>query len=350
MTMRMSNALLYNDIETLGIANPGLATEGGLRGNGISNLIDSGPLGIGAHIPQLDGFTPLVFNPTYIVVTHTPRIWDHPKYVYNKAIFKALMERCAKSVSGIDVSYTLNTGEAPASLDGQQLPVPLNTVRNQITPNFTWTEVAGNLIWNFFRRWIFDIQHPDTHASLISSVLSEGGKLADIPDWVVSAYSASFVAIQFDPTMMYDKIIDCVFYTSVFPTETGELGLERQIGSAKLMDRSIPFRCMWQHNDNTKALGMVIAKALQMHKPNYNKSTTASGISLDLREYGVHGEIMDTVKEFLDQTKGDFSENPAFKMNTGEYTSGSSSDAAGYGKTSIAGLQADKQKSSGTLS
>jgi hypothetical protein len=295
MSIRMTNALIA-DAKGIGAA----------PNQKVANIIDGAQLGLGAHIPYLDGSTPLVMNPVVLVVTHTPAMWDLPGYEYNKAICKALIERHANSVSGIDFNYTLNVADAPVGLDGQQMGVPLNTTRSAVSPSFTWKELSGNLVWNFFYKWIKDIQHPDTHASLMSAMYTnnsgEGG--GDIPDYIVSTYSMAMMAIQFDPTMDPDRIIDAAFYTAMFPTETGDIGFERQIATAKSPDRTIPFRAIVQHNHNTRELGKYIGKALQLHKPNYDLATTASGIHMNLREMGIDFERNLIQTDFKLQSEG----------------------------------------------
>lgn len=311
MTMHMTNALI-KDAEGVGAA----------PGQSIANIIDGAQIGLGAHIPYLDGATPLVMNPVVLVVTHTPTMWDLPGYVYNKAICKALIEKHAHSVTGIDFGYTLNVDESHVGLDGQKMSVPLNTTRSAVTPTFTWKELSGNLVWNFHYKWIKDIQHPDTHASLLSSVLATG---QTIPDYLVSTYSMAMLAIQFDPTMDPDKIIAAAFYSAMFPTETGDLGLERQIATAKSPERTIPFRAVVQHNNNTHELGRYIARALQLHKPNYDLATTASGIHLDLKSMGLDAEQARILKEFHLQSTGG-----TYKFNETGY---SSQDIVGTGAT-----------------
>lgn len=251
----------------------------------VANVIDGAQLGMGVQITRLDAATPLVFNPAVLVVTQTPSMWDN--FPYAQKMLKSLVEQHAKSVSGIDVSYTLETATTPVGWDGQELKVPTRATRAAVDPSFTWQELTGNLVWNFIRKWIFDIQHPDTNASLMSAVIGDnstgstnGASSNIIKPWLMSSFSMSMLAIQFDPTMRPENVIDGFYYTCMFPTATGDFGLERTHGTTKAMERSVPFTGLVQHNDNTKWLAQEVATLLQFHKVNYNKAIAGPGISV----------------------------------------------------------------------
>ena len=113
----------------------------------------------------------------------------------------------------------------------------------------------------------------------------------------MSAYAASFMAIQFDPTMRPDRIIDAAHFCNVFPTETGQIGFERTIGTVKPLERSITFTGIVQHNTYTKALGIEIAKKLNLHVHNYDVTPAhKSGIDpmFDTEIQGLAKEVIDS--------------------------------------------------------
>ena len=280
------------------LANPTLSQVEGIGAGPnqtVANIIDGAQNGVGTHIPYIDGTQPQVFNPIYWVVLGYPSIWDLKGYEYNKAIAKALMERHATSISGIDISYTLNYSDGQIGHDSQVLSTPTNTVRNAVSPSFTFRELKGNLVWNFFKRWLWDINHPDTNASFVAALIEDESMF---PEWVVSTYSMTCMAIQFDETGLPGKIIDAVVYAGMFPTETGDMGLEKQLGSSKTMDRTINFKAIMQHNANTRELGIYVAEALNLHRMNYNIATTATGINLNLKTMGLDAEQQRILNEF----------------------------------------------------
>lgn len=260
----------------------------------IANMQLGGQLGTGVKITTLDAASPLVFNPAVILVTHTPTMWN--PFPEAREMLKSLIETHAKTVTGIDFGYHLETAQTPVGHDGQEMKVPTRTTRGQVNPTFTFNEVTGNLVWNLTRRWIFDIQHPDTNASLMPALSDDDQK-----PFVMSSYSMSMMVIQFDPTMRPDNIIDAMFYTNMFPTETTDIGLERSHGTTKIMDRTIPFTGIVQHNERTREIGYILADALQMQKINFNNATPgATEVDKALSNVGLEKELEDMRNDFVE--------------------------------------------------
>ena len=240
----------------------------------VSNVARSGQLGTGIRYTKLDGATPAVFNPVVCVVLQVPRMWDRwPKM---QETLRALMETHAKSITGIDFGYTLATDETPVGHDGQTLKVPTRTSRGGVTPSAVFQEYPGMPVYNLFRQWMFDIQHPDTNSSLLpSNMLSNNdgtGKTnyRDMPAWYMSAYSMSCLFIQYDPSGLPDRIYDAYIIANMFPTGMGDIGFERTINQTTIKERTIEFTGLVQHNENTRELGFRVAEMLALHKINYN--------------------------------------------------------------------------------
>lgn len=231
----------------------------------VSNLARSGQLGTGIRFTKLDGATPAVFNPVVGVVLQVPSMWDRwPKL---QEMLKAVVETHAKAITGIDFGYTLETQDTPVGHDGQTMKVPTKTTRSGVNPSMQFPEYPGLPIYNLFRTWIFDIQHPDTCMSHLGSKVSN---VAEIPAWYMTAYSMSMLFIQYDPSGLPDRIYDASIITNMFPTEIGEIGFERTIGTTQLKERSINFAGIVQHNENTRELGYRVAEMLALHKINYS--------------------------------------------------------------------------------
>lgn len=246
-------------------------------------------LGMGINAPMLDVATPCSFTPVVIVVTSVPAMYmrDGAKPTVMAQLTKDLMESHAKSVTGIDFGYTLGVDtSANVGMDSQMFGVPGKTTRNQPSPTFTFTELSGDLVFNWAKKWIWDINHPDTNVSM-AQVQFPGA-------YSMSAYAASFMAIQFDPTMRPDRIIDAAHYVNVFPTGTGDIGFERTIGTVKVPERSITFQAIVQHNPYIKSLAMAIAEKLQLHVHNYNVAPPNKlTVDRNLSELGLEGEMVD---------------------------------------------------------
>nr|DAQ06649.1 MAG TPA: structural protein [Caudoviricetes sp.] len=226
----------------------------------IANLLDGSQLGIGYQAAALDAATPLVFPPASIFVMQTPQMYAELPEMGR--MLKVMMECHAKEITGIDFGYTLNVEQSQVGHDSQTMAVPTKAARTGVNPAFTYQELTGNLIWNIHRRWIWDIQNPDTNASMEF--------MDDEPSpYALSSYAVSFLAVQYDPTAHYSKITDCAFYTNVFPTMTSELGIERRIAQSKIMDRPITYTGYVIHNEATRELGRTIAEAMNIRRAKY---------------------------------------------------------------------------------
>lgn len=231
----------------------------------VSNLARSGQLGTGIRLTKLDGATPAVFNPVVAVVLQVPSMWNRwPKL---QEMLKAVVETHAKSITGIDFGYTLETADTPVGHDSQTMKVPTKTTRSGVNPSMTFTEYPGMPIYNLFRTWQFDIQHPDTNMSILPSQIANE---AEIPAWYMTAYAMTMLFIQYDPSGLPSRIYDAAIITNMFPTEIGEIGFQRQLGTTELKERSINFAGIVQHNENTRELGYRVAEMLALHKINYN--------------------------------------------------------------------------------
>ena len=226
----------------------------------------SGQLGSGIRFTKLDGATPAVFNPTVCIVLNTPSMWQ--RYPKAQEMLRAIIETHATSITGIDFGYTLETAETIVGHDGQTLKVPTRTTRSGVDPAIEVPEYPGMPVYNLFKQWMFDIQHPDTNASILPSKMvaadyqadrdAAGDNFKDMPGWFVSAYSMSMIVIQYDPSGLPDRIYDAAIITNMYPV------------SIEMKTRSITFTGLVQHNEMTKALGVNVAKMLAMHKVDYD--------------------------------------------------------------------------------
>lgn len=267
---------------------PGLGSH---VGGSLANVSVSGQNGTGIRVTKLDGATPLVFNPVIPVVLTVPTMWD--KFPQKQEILRALMETHARNITGIDFSYALETSQVQIGHDGQQMDAPTRTTRSQVNPSATFTEYTGNIIYKFFQDWMFDIQHPDTNASILPAMgLTDDGS-NKMPGWTMSAYSMSMLFVQPDPTGLPSRIIDAFVIVNMFPKDIGEIGFQRQLGTSETKERSVNFTGIVQHNNNTKLLGVNVMKMLQLHKINYNNALPGLAGSINAAE-SIH-DALDSV-------------------------------------------------------
>jgi len=245
--------------------------------------------GTGANIPMLDCATPCVYTPAVIVVMSVPLMYitESGQATPIAWVIKDLVESHSRNVTGIDVSYQLNQlDNAGVGMDGQNFQVPGKTTRQQQSPQFTWTELMGNLVVNTIKKWMFDINHPDTNAACAQAIYPGA--------WSMSAYSMSMLVIQFDATMRPDHILDGVYFTNMWPTNTGDFSYKRELGQYVVPERAITFTSIQQHSDATKAVAMAVAEQLQLHKHNYNIAPVGrTNIDKAIMDGGVFAEHED---------------------------------------------------------
>lgn len=229
-----------------------------------NNFGDTGlHLGAGINAPFLDIATPAVFSPAVIVVTSVPNMYIGQPMGY---LIKNLIESHAKSISNIDVEYTLNVeSNANVGHDGQTMTVPTKTNRQPQSPSITMQELSGNIVYETFRQWIWDINHPDTY-------VSNAGGIAGT--WTMSAYAMSMMVIQFDPTMRPDRILGAAHLSNMFPVSPGSFGFERNIGTSRAPERSISFsQCIVQENKYITRIAKNMAEKLNLHLNNYDAAS-----------------------------------------------------------------------------
>jgi len=259
----------------------------------INDLSKGGQLGIGPHLPKIDGATPLVFAPAIPIITHIPTMMNEIPQM--SSILKSLVERHAKTITGIDFGYEMDEATAYVLADGQEAKVPTKNKRTAISPNMTFAEIQGNLVWNFFRTWMNMISHPDTHHSSMAALTNND----DLDPFVYSYFSMDMLFIQYDPTFLPKNIIDAVFVTCMFPKTTGQFGLKREIGTTDVPERSIDFSGILQHNSSVFKAGQAIAETLALHKSNFDLATpVADSISERATDLGIQEEIKGIMSDF----------------------------------------------------
>ena len=249
------------------VSFPGLIPNAGWLGttdaSSIADIDYGAQLGFGPNLPNLDGATPLVLSPIVGIVTHIPTMFAGIDGAPNT--IKSLFERHPKQINGIDFGITLGTAETPVGQDGQMMHIPTDAKRTPVNPSFVWQELQGNLVWNMIKTWIYMIRHPDTQASMLSS-MNLNSSMAPM---LASVYTMTLCFIQFDTTFRPENIIDAFFITNMFPTETGMGGFKREIAHSEPIDRTVAFTGIVQHNRNTKAVAQTMASMIGLHRANY---------------------------------------------------------------------------------
>lgn len=260
-----------------------------------ANFIQGAQLGAAPHLEMLDMVTPEQFSPLVAVVTHSPTMFA--KFPGMTDAWKAMVERHCKSITNVDFEYTIGKDEVMKLPDGQSVNMPGKAQRSPVNPNIVYPEVKGNYIWEFHRKWISLMDHPDSHASNLASLLD-----GDLDPMIFSAFSSDICFIQFDKTYLPQNIITSFMVTHVFPENGGGmLGAKKEIGSITLPERSVTYNGIVQHNDNTHAAGIKIAELLGLHKVNHDITTEIAkdgAIAKNSSGKGLEAEMADISSTF----------------------------------------------------
>lgn len=265
----------------------------------IGNVIESGQLGFGPILKNLDGNTPPVFLPMQLVVLHVPTFFN---YIQNgPAIFKALFELHLQQMDGFDPQYQMEVEGTPVGRDGQTMDVPMRQTRNKINPTCTWSEKIGNVIYNFGRLWMNAMRDIDTQASSMAGIIPAGTTL---PPLVASMYAADILLIQYDTTMRPDNIIDALAITNFFPTDIGSPGYTLNQQQNTRPERQFTFTGVLQHNNNTIALAKNVATLLNLHTVNFQDAhPIADAIETEIRNEGIERQVSQILSTFRNQNQ-----------------------------------------------
>lgn len=257
-----------------------------------NNLNVGAQLGLGPRLANIDGSTPITFSPVVPIITHVPTMFS--KIDGMSELLKTLVERHTKAISGIDFGVELEDTTAFMLADGQEAKIPTKAKRTAIAPNMTFAEVKGNLVWNFFKTWIYMINNPDTHASSLAAVAD------DMDPFVYSYFCMDVMFINFDETMLPGNIIDATFVTTMYPKLTGNIGAKREVSTIDGgIERSIDFNGILQHNTAVYNAAKSIAETLQLHKANFHYATPiATAIEANSQDMGLQAELFEVLSDF----------------------------------------------------
>lgn len=256
---------------------------GAPRFSNILNIQQGGQLGFGPRVVSMDGGTPLVLNACHVYVLQMPRFWDRLPMTQRQ--YKSMIELNAVTIDNIDLNYQLDFGDVEAGQDGQMASMPLKTKRAPVSPSVTMNDIGGNVFWNLNYLWLKHINHPDTNCSLLSALYDED----QVPDWVWSTFTMTWLVIQPDPLGLPNRMVEASVITNIIPTETGTLGMKRQIAAAEIAKRTVSYKGQITHSESTRELGRLIMQSVNAHKPNLDYAITWDGTRSILNNYGHQG-------------------------------------------------------------
>ena len=267
-----------------------------------ANIVHAGQLGVASDLRKIDACTPLALPSIIPVVIHIPNMFK--KIQFMPELLKEIIERHAKSITGLEFGYTLEDGEGFTFKDSQPANIPTRTTVSPITPAFTFPDYNGQIIRNFFNNWIEMIIHHETQFSKLSSYLNT----EEIDPFVYSWFCMDILWIQFDITWLPQNIVDSFMTINMYPRTPGNFTYKRDVNAAyDIPEVSVEFNSVLKRNENTKLLGIETAKMLQMHKTNFNFAQLAIDDDWDKNveiTSGIKGEMDNILQDWKQYTTG----------------------------------------------
>lgn len=264
--------------------------QGAATAGKIANLAAAGgQYGTGPIYSTMAASSPLVLPRALVVVTETPRMYDNN--LSFSFLLKTLFESCAKSWSGIDLQYTLDEAGTEIGRDGQSLEMPTKSKRTQPSPNGTWPEYIGNVVWNAMWKWLTDIQDPDTDAIGLKNIIGRD------ETYDYQLFGLTMFVMQPDMTFQANRLLQSYIITNIWPKTTGELGAKVEMTGTHVPERSINFAGYQIHNADTNAIGQLLWQTMQLETVNYRKlGTGITGVNNNIKNTGLARDIQDVIK------------------------------------------------------
>lgn len=172
------------------------------------------------------------------VVLQTPRIFDlFPNSKYYHQAVKALFEKRARVIEGLNSSITWEVGETEVGIEGAVLEEVTNATRERTNISLTVDEVVGNAIEKLIDLWgRYGLMDPDTKGPLITTLPGAEKIKILTADW----YSATVLFIKPDPLYRYPTHAWLV--SNLFPKSNPEITGKKEKKAAKeFKEMSIEF-------------------------------------------------------------------------------------------------------------
>jgi hypothetical protein len=170
-------------------------------------------------------------------------------------------------------------GSTPFAGGGEVFEVPTGSSRDPNQPSFTWQEMEGRAVTNFWYRYIhMFVFDPDMRAPAIITT-AEGSERTDrLPDYY------SFTTIFIEPNLNLNRVVLALLCYNMVPRSSGarELGFDKTSAN-QTQTVSISFSALTQRGSGVNQLAQRILD--QMRAVGANPATRAAatnGVDADV--------------------------------------------------------------------
>ncbi len=259
----------------------------GLYGIPSSNLLKGGQWGFLPLIGDDKNRHAWMADQAYIrrdiipIVLQVPKGFELlPNGEYFKLAAKALIEKHARTIEGLDSSLTVNVGEHDLGLDGATYQEPVNVTRAASNVTISLTEKYGQAVKNLLDVWIrFLIMDPDTKQPLIAQWLKSDGDNGLLIDngsievplnknvWSTEYYTMTCLFIE--PDILNARVNNAWLVSNMFPRAVPNIiGKKDKKADKEIEELSIELGGFAIHssNLNVRKLAQDFLDKLQLYK------------------------------------------------------------------------------------
>ena len=169
-----------------------------------------------------------VSRPVICLMIEAPKMFtvmpDSQKWI---ASLKAMFERHARSIEGLNAGLTVDSDEHALGGAGEQQQEVVNVTRERSQPRFSFVEKYGRPIQTFLDYWIrYGMMDPETKFALLGT---RGN--SNVKDMMADWYTATCLFIEPDP--LHQTVDKAWLVTNMYPTGTGDITAKRDLTSSQ---------------------------------------------------------------------------------------------------------------------
>lgn len=266
--------------------------------HGSENMLDlaqAGPRQYAANIDNLAGNSPFVRRNVIPILIEAPRFFqfmDDPNTMVSA--LKQLIEVHTRTVTGLNRTLRVTSGEVPTGGSGEVWQTPTNVTRERSNPVHTAPEIQGRSITNFIGTWInWGIADENTKVPLVVTQKNVQAK-----DYDATFYGMTVLYIEPDPT--HTTVVNAILCTNMYPTEqpSYESSMDLAGFGGDTEEVSIPFTATSDVSVGVRLLAQKILNDLDVRGLNPNDTQILlQDISADVKasEVGQKKQLDDGV-------------------------------------------------------
>lgn len=275
----------------------------------VMNLAHGNQFGYMPHYGEMVSTTPFVRQNMIPVLMTIPKGFDDlPNKDDNVNALKALMEQRALSITGINDNLTVGTDTSPFG-PTEVVEVPTGVSRDQLNPSYSWQEVEGRAISNFWYNYILMlIENPDIRAPGAIATAQGSTRTDRLMDYY------SFTMLYIEPNINMNRAVNALLIGNMFPKSTGnrEMGFDKT-ASHQISTVDVDFSGLTQRGYGVKDLAQNILDRMNYigADPRAQKAFTEKLVDADVDASvsGILGGVVDAVqgaKDVYDSIKAFF--------------------------------------------